>query len=57
MKKQFLGANDLRGSNISKDELEYLLGTVGAISTEIKEDPRPAVQDKLFRDLAENNDW
>lgn len=57
MKKQFLGALDLRGPNITKNELEFLLGKVGAVDTEIKDDPRPAVKDKLFRDLAENNDW
>lgn len=57
MKKQFLGALELRGPNLTKDELEFLLGKIGAIDTEIKEDPRPAVADKLFRDLADNNDW
>lgn len=57
IKKQFLGANDLRGPRCSVDELEYLLGKVGAIKTEITEDPRPVVQDVLFRDLNDNNDW
>jgi hypothetical protein len=57
MKKQFLGALDLRGPNLSRDELEYLLGKVGVVNTEFTEDPRPQVQDKLFRDLADNNDW
>lgn len=38
-------------------EFEYLLGTTGAIETDIKEDPRPKVKDKLFSDLAETNDW
>jgi len=57
IKKQFLGAIDLRGPNLSKDELEFLLGRAGAIDTEIKEDPRQFVSDKLFRDLADNNDW
>lgn len=57
IKKQFLGALDLRGPNVTKDEIEFMLGRVGAVTTDIKEDPRPAVTDKLFRDLAENNDW
>lgn len=48
---------ELRGPNMTRDELEYILGKVGAIETEIKDDPRPAVSDKLFRDLADNNDW
>lgn len=57
MKKQFLGATELRGPNLTKDELEFMLGKIGAINTEIKDDPRPKIADKLFRDLAENNDW
>jgi len=55
LKRQFIGEVDLRGPNVKLDELEYLLGREGAIVTEITEDPRPKVQDKLFRDL--NNDW
>lgn len=57
IKKQFLGAVDLRGPRCSVEELEFMLGKIGAIQTEITEDPRPAVKDVLFRDLAENNDW
>lgn len=41
-------------------EFEYLLGQSGAINTDITEDPRPTVRDKLFADLADtncNNDW
>lgn len=39
-------------------EFEYILGQTGAIETDIKEDPRPAIRDKLFSDLADtNNDW
>jgi len=57
LKKQFLGALELRGPNLSKDELEFLLGKIGALNTEIKDDPRPAVTDKMFRDLAEKDDW
>lgn len=57
MKKQFLGALELRGTNLTKDELEFMLGRTGAITTEIKDDPRPAVKDKMFRDLADHNDW
>lgn len=57
MKKQFLGALELRGPALTRDELEFLLGKIGAITTEITDDPRPAIQDKLFRDLSDNNDW
>lgn len=57
MKKQFLGPLELRAPKCTKDELEFMLGQVGAIKTEITEDPRPVVQDVLFRDLADNNDW
>lgn len=57
MRKQFLGALDLRGPQPKLEEIEFLLGKVGAINTDITEDPRPAVRDVLFRDLAENNDW
>lgn len=57
LRKQFLGALELRGPNVTKEELEFLLGRVGAVETNVLDDPRPKVQDKLFRDLAENNDW
>lgn len=58
MKRQFIGEVDLRGPNVKLEELEYLLGREGAITTDITEDPRPKVQDKLFKDLESgNNDW
>lgn len=44
-------------------ELEWMLGQAEAISTKIKEDPRPKVNDVLFsslkngNDLDDNNDW
>lgn len=57
IKKQIIGEIDLRGPNVTVDELEYILGRVGAVNTEIKEDPRPKVSDKLFRDLGDSNDW
>lgn len=57
MKKQFLGATELRGPNLTRDELEFLLGKVGAVDSEIKDDPRPKIADKMFRDLAEKDDW
>ncbi|XP_013194263.1 viral IAP-associated factor homolog [Amyelois transitella] len=56
MKKQFVGSHELRGTALTCDELEYLLGQVGAVDTKIKEDPRPKIKDKLFTDLG-NNDW
>jgi Phosducin len=57
LKKQFLGSLELRGPKLTKDELEFMLGQIGAIQTEIKDDPRPAITDKLFRDLSDHNDW
>lgn len=57
LKKQIVGPLEFRGPNLTRDELEYLLGKVGAIETEIKEDPRPKIKDKLMQDLAETNDW
>ncbi|XP_022130436.2 viral IAP-associated factor homolog isoform X1 [Pieris rapae] len=56
LKKQFVGPHELRGTSLTCDELEYLLGKVGAVDTKIKEDPRPKIKDKLFEDLG-NNDW
>ncbi|XP_038206546.1 viral IAP-associated factor homolog [Zerene cesonia] len=56
LKKQFVGPHELRGTSLTTDELEYLLGQVGAVDTKIKEDPRPKIKDKLFMDLG-NNDW
>lgn len=38
-------------------EFEYILGKAGAVNTDIKEDPRPKIQDKMFQDLADTNDW
>ena len=59
MKKQFIGMLDLKGPNLTADELEYLLGQTKAIESTVTEDPREAkaIQDKMFRDLADTNDW
>ncbi|KAJ6647247.1 Viral IAP-associated factor like [Pseudolycoriella hygida] len=57
IKKQIIGPVELRGEKLTADEFEYLLGLYEAIPTSIKEDPRPAVKDKLMADLADNNDW
>lgn len=57
MKKQFVGAHELRGTSLTCDELEYILGKVGAVNTTITEDPRPKIKDKLFSDLSGSNDW
>jgi hypothetical protein len=57
MVKQYVGTMDLRGTNLTIDEFEYLLGKAGAVPTEIKEDPRVGVKDKMFSDLADVNDW
>lgn len=57
MKRQLVGPHEVRGPNLTQDEFEYLLGKIGAVNTDIKEDPRPSLKDKLFSDLAETNDW
>lgn len=58
LQKQIIGPVELRGEKLTIDEFEYMLGQYGAIKTEIKEDPRQQVKDKLFSDLADtNNDW
>lgn len=57
IRKQFLGAVDLRGPKITIEEFEYLLGQVGSINTELKDDPRPKIKDKMLSDLSDNNDW
>lgn len=58
IQKQIIGPVELRGEKLTLDEFEYMLGKYGAIKTEIKEDPRQTVKDKMFSDLADsNNDW
>lgn len=57
IKKQIIGPIDLRGEKITMEEFEYLLGKYGAIETDIKDDPRPQIRDKLLSDLADTNDW
>lgn len=57
MKRQFVGPIELRGPNLSLDELEYIIGMSDAIPSEIREDPRRTVKDKMFSDLADTNDW
>ena len=56
MKKQFIGPLELRGEKLTVDEFEYMLGQVGAINTEIKEDPKPQIRDKMFADLESRGD-
>lgn len=57
IKKQIIGSVELRGEKLTLDEFEYLLGLHGAIQTEIKDDPRPQIRDKMLSDLADTNDW
>ncbi|KAB0792817.1 hypothetical protein PPYR_14780 [Photinus pyralis] len=58
MKKQLVGPVELRGPNMTQDEFEYMIGKAGAVPTDLTEDPRVAVKDKLFSDLKDlNNDW
>lgn len=55
--KQIIGPVDLRGEKLTSDEFEFMLGQYGVIETNIKDDPRQTVKDKLFEDLANTNDW
>lgn len=57
MKKQIVGPIELRGEKLTIEEFEFLLGQYGAIKTDITEDPRQQIKDKLFSELADNNDW
>lgn len=57
MKTNFFFNFDFKICVFGRTEFEYLLGLYEAIPTDIKEDPRPAIKDKLFADLADNNDW
>ncbi|KAG5896342.1 hypothetical protein JTB14_005822 [Gonioctena quinquepunctata] len=57
LKKQLAGPLEFRGPNLTQDEFEYIIGKAGAIETDIKEDPRPKIKDKMFTDLADSNDW
>jgi len=56
MKTQFVGANSLRGTNLTLDEFEFLLGRAGAVRTTIEKDPRPKVKDALFSKLGGRRD-
>ncbi|XP_026486695.1 viral IAP-associated factor homolog [Vanessa tameamea] len=56
MKKQFVGPHELRGTALTCDELEYILGQVGAVDSKITDDPKPKIKDKMFTDLG-SNDW
>lgn len=57
MQKQIIGPIELRGEKLTLEELEFMLGQYGAIKTDIKEDPKQQVKDKMFSDLADTNDW
>lgn len=51
LKKQLIGPIELRGEKMALEEFEYILGQSGAINTDIQEDPRPKLRDKMFADL------
>lgn len=57
IKKQLIDITKMYGPNLTRDEVEYILGTIGAVDTEIKDDPRQKTKDKLFEALADSNDW
>jgi thiol-disulfide isomerase/thioredoxin len=53
--KQFIGATELRGPNLSLEELDYMLGKAGL--WKVGDDPRQTIKDELFSRLADSNDW
>ncbi len=55
IKKQFIGPEELRGPNLKLEELEYMLGKIGCWT--VGDDPRMAIKDQLFSQLADTNDW
>ncbi|ALC44374.1 viaf, partial [Drosophila busckii] len=55
LRKQFIGPLELRGEKLTLDEMEFMLGQAGAVPTEIKEDPRPQIRDKLLADLEDKS--
>lgn len=57
MQKQIIGPVELRGEKLTLEEFEYMIGKYGAIKTDIQEDPRQQVKDKMLSDLADTNDW
>lgn len=57
LRKQIVGPTELRGEKLTVEEFEYIIGRHGAITSEIKDDPRQIVKDKLFSDLNDANDW
>ncbi|CAG7716858.1 unnamed protein product [Allacma fusca] len=56
MKKQYIGPVSLRGTNLTLDEFEYLLGKVGAVKSTIEKDPKPKVRDNLMSQLGKGGD-
>lgn len=57
LQKQIVGPYEFRGDKINLEEFEYILGRYKAIETDIKEDPRQTIKDKLLTDLYNTNDW
>ncbi len=67
LKGQLVGPSQFRGNNQTQDELEFMLGKLGALAglTKIDKDPRPAVRDVMMGSLrgganddeSDDNDW
>ena len=65
LKTQLVGPMSFRGTGMSAEEFEFLLGRTGAIATTIKEDPKKQVKDVMFSSLrngannddSDDNDW
>ena len=66
MKGQLTGPHMFRGTGQTQDELEYMLGRLGALEglTKLDKDPRPKVKDMMMAsvkngddDSSDDNDW
>jgi len=55
LRKQYIGPLELRGDKLTVEELEFMLGQAGAVPTEISEDPRPQIRDKMLADLEDKS--
>lgn len=68
IKSQLVGLMAYRGTSMTLEEMEYILGNTGAINTPTKKDPKLAVKDIVMSSLQNNanaienndssdNDW
>ncbi|XP_053563612.1 phosducin-like protein 3 [Bombina bombina] len=51
IRAQFIGPLVFGGMNLTQDELEWKLAESGALKTDLEENPRPQIQDKLMSSI------